>query len=63
MFLMYALRRVACSACGVRVEAMSWVSGKGRLTRAYAWFPARRAQRLSWKETAQGVTPQRHPPS
>ncbi len=41
----------------------AWVSGKGRLTQAYAWFPARRAQRLSWKEAAQGLTPQRHPPS
>ncbi len=58
---MYALRRVACSAYGVRVEAMAWVSGKMRLTRAYAWFPARWAQRLPWKEAAQGVTPQRHP--
>ena len=64
MFLMYALRRVACSACGVRVEAMAWVSGKSRLTQAYAWFLARWAQRLSWKEAAQtlvtplcGVTP------
>ncbi len=37
---------------------MAWVSGKGRLTRAYARFPARRAQRLPWKEAAQGVTPQ-----
>ncbi len=37
--------------------------GEGLPTRAYAWFPARRAQWLSWKETAQGVTPQKHPPS
>ncbi len=52
VFLVYALRRVTCSACGVRVEALPWAVGKHRLTQAYAWFLARWARRLSWKEVA-----------
>jgi transposase len=52
VFLVYPPRRVDCSRCGVRVEAMPWASGKHRLTEAYAWFLARWARRLSWKEVA-----------
>ncbi len=47
VFLLYAPRRVDCPACGVRVEAMPWASGKSPLTRAYVWFLARWARRLS----------------
>jgi hypothetical protein len=53
VFLVYAPRRVDCPGCGVRVEHMPWASGKNRLTQAYAWFLARWARRLSWKEVAQ----------
>ena len=53
VFLVYAPRRVACPDCGVRVEHMPWASGKSPLTQAYAWFLARWARRLSWKEVAQ----------
>ena len=52
VFLIYAPRRVDCPACGVRVEAMPWALGKSPLTQAYAWFLARWARRLSWKEVA-----------
>lgn len=52
VFLVYAPRRVACTTCGVRVEALPWAVGKHRLTQAYAWFLARWARRLSWKEVA-----------
>lgn len=52
VFLLYAPRRVDCPACGVRVEQLPWASGKHRLTQAYAWFLARWAKRLSWKEVA-----------
>jgi transposase len=52
VFLVYAPRRVDCPACGVRVEHLPWASGKNRLTQAYAWFLARWARRLSWKEVA-----------
>lgn len=53
VFLVYAPRRVDCRRCGVRVERMPWASGKRRLTEAYAWFLARWARRLSWKEVAE----------
>lgn len=53
VFLVYAPRRVDCLECGVRVEQMPWASGKHRLTQAYAWFLARWAKRLSWKEVAE----------
>lgn len=53
VFLVYAPRRVDCPECGVRVEQMPWASGKHRLTQAYAWFLARWAKRLSWKEVAE----------
>lgn len=53
VFLVYAPRRVDCPTCGVRVERMPWAVGKHRLTQAYAWFLARWAKRLSWKEVAE----------
>jgi transposase len=49
----YALRRVACPRCGVRVEAIPWAEGKHQLTTTYAWFLARWARRLSWTAVAQ----------
>jgi transposase len=52
VFFLYAPRRVACRRCGVKVESMPWASGKSRLTQAYAWFLARWAKRLSWREVA-----------
>lgn len=53
VFFVYAPRRVDCRDCGVRVERLPWASGKHRLTDAYAWFLARWARRLSWKEVAE----------
>ncbi len=53
VFLVYAMRRVACTRCGVRVEAVPWAQGKHQLTDSYAWFLARWARRLSWKEVAE----------
>jgi len=50
--LVYAMRRVDCPKCGVRVEQVPWCDGKRRLTQAYAVFLARWARRLSWKEVA-----------
>ena len=49
---LYAMRRVACPRCGVRVEALPWATSKHRLTDAYAWFLAGWAKRLSWREVA-----------
>jgi transposase len=53
VFFLYAMRRVACRRCGVKVEAVPWASGKHQLTDTYSWFLARWAKRLSWKEVAQ----------
>ena len=50
--LVYALRRVDCPRCGVKVERVPWGDGKRPITRAYAVFLARWARRLSWKEVA-----------
>lgn len=52
VYLVYAPRRVSCDRCGARVETLPWTVGKHRLTTAYAWFLARWAKRLSWKEVA-----------
>jgi len=53
VFFLYAMRRVACRRCGVKVEAVPWATGKHQLTDSYAWFLARWARRLSWKEVAE----------
>ncbi len=53
VFLLYAMRRVSCPNCGVKVEAVPWSTGKHQLTDTYAWFLARWARRLSWKEAAE----------
>jgi len=52
VFFLYAPRRVACPACGVKVEQLPWAEGKSRLTLAYQWFLAGWAKRLAWKEVA-----------
>jgi len=52
VFFLYAMRRVDCPACGVKVERVPWAAGKNHLTTTYSWFLARWARRLSWKETA-----------
>ena len=52
VFFLYAMRRVDCPSCGVKVEQVPWAQGKNHLTTSYAWFLARWARRLSWKEVA-----------
>ena len=53
VFFLYAMRRVQCPRCGVKVEKVPWAQGKNHLTTTYAWFLARWAKRLSWKEVAE----------
>lgn len=53
VFFLYALRRVNCPKCGVKAEVVPWAEGKSHLTTTYAWFLARWAKRLSWKEVAE----------
>jgi transposase len=52
VFFAYSMRRVKCRNCGVTVEAVPWADGKSPITTTYAWFLARWAKRLSWKEVA-----------
>jgi transposase len=53
VYFVYAMRRVACPRCGVRVEQVPWCDGKHELTTTYRWFLAGWARRLSWKEVAE----------
>lgn len=52
VFFTYALRRVECPACGIKVERVPWALGKERMTLSYQCFLARWAKRLSWQEVA-----------
>lgn len=53
VFFVYALRRVECPRCGVKVEQVPWCDGKNQLTTTYRWFLAGWAKRLSWKGVAE----------
>ena len=52
VFFLYAMRRVNCPRCGIKVERIPWAVGKNHLTMTYAWFLAKWAKRMSWKEVA-----------
>lgn len=52
VFFLYAMRRVDCPDCGVKIERVPWAEGKKHLTTTYAWFLAGWAKRLSWLEVA-----------
>ncbi len=52
VFLLYAMRRVQCRGCGVKVEQVPWAIGKNTLCKAYMLFLAQWARRMSWRETA-----------
>jgi transposase len=53
VMLVYAMRRVQCPRCGVKVEQVPWATGKHTLCKAYMLFLAHWARKLSWKDTAQ----------
>jgi transposase len=54
--LRYAPRRVSCTRCeGVHVEAMPWVSGKQRMTRALMVTLATWSRALPWNQVATAV--------
>ena len=59
VYFVYAMRRVDCPTCGVKVERVPWCDGKNQLTTTYRpprpvceWFLAGWAKRLSWKGAA-----------
>ena len=53
VFFLYAMRRVDCPRCGVKVEYVPWADGKHFMTVAYQWFLANWAKRLSWSQVAE----------
>jgi len=52
VYFVYAMRRVQCSICGVKVESVPWAQGKHPITTAYAWFLSGWARHLSWSQVA-----------
>lgn len=52
VFFLYAMRRVNCRSCGIKVERVPWAVGKNHLTTTYAWFLSHWARLLSWNEVA-----------
>jgi transposase len=52
VYFVYAMRRVNCPQCGIKVEQVPWAQGKRSITTTYAWFLARWAKRMSWSEVA-----------
>ena len=52
-YFVYAMRRVNCPDCGIKVEQVPWADGKRTVTNSYAWFLARWAKHLSWSQVAQ----------
>ena len=53
VFFVYAMRRVQCPRCGVKVEAVPWATGKSPICTTYAWFLAGWAKRMSWTAVAE----------
>ena len=52
VFFVYAMRRVNCQACGVKVEKVPWSHGKQALTHEYAKYLADWAKEMSWTTVA-----------
>jgi transposase len=50
--LLYALRRIDCPACGVKVERVPWCdpASKSPMTTAFKVFLSRWAKLLSWRQ-------------
>lgn len=53
VYFVYAMRRVDCPKCGVKVEKIPWCDGKNQLTTTYRWFLAGWAKRLCWKDVSE----------
>lgn len=50
--LIYAMRRVECPNCGIKVEKVPWAEGKSPLAKSFSWFLCVWARRLPWNEVA-----------
>ena len=54
VFFIYAMRRVNCPVCNIKVERVPWAVGKKHLTTTYGWFLAHWAKHMSWQDVAVG---------
>lgn len=52
VFLIYAMRRVNCKKCGVKVEKVPWADGKNQMCNVYRKYLADWAKDLSWQAVA-----------
>jgi len=52
VYFVYAMRRVNCPTCGVKVERVPWADGKSPLTTRFQWFLAKWAKRMCWQDVA-----------
>ena len=52
VYFNYAMRRINCPTCGVKVESVPWASGKNHLTYHYASFLASFAKEMSWSKVS-----------
>jgi len=52
IFFLYAMRRVHCATCGVKVEKVPWAKGKQQITHHYSKYLASWAKEISWKGVA-----------
>lgn len=60
VYLVYHMRRVNCSTCGIKVESVPWASGKETMTKALMQYLAGWAKKLSWLETARSFNTSWH---
>lgn len=52
VYLVYFMRRLNCTHCGVKIEEVPWAKGKSQLTKVYMQFLANWCRSLSWSEVA-----------
>lgn len=52
VIFLYCMRRINCSDCGVKVEAVPWSDGKSPLTISMMWYLSEWAKLLSWKSVS-----------
>ena len=52
IFLIYSMRRIDCSKCGIKIEKVPWANGKEQTTKSFQYYLAHFAKLMSWKDVA-----------
>ena len=52
VYFIYAMRRVNCPQCGIKVEKVPWIHGKQQISPHYAKYLASWAKEMSWQSVA-----------